>query len=170
MSDSEWDEAVRQAAVIAPLAALDVVGQGAVNDAAALLGVSRRQVYVLIDRYRRGTGRVTDLVPGRSGGGRGGGRLTPPVEVVIDGLIRKRYLKRQKLSLAVVHRDIVRACTEEGLPAPSRSTVTRRVAELHPATGARRREGADAARPRRRPEVLFRKSPPRWNRFRSITP
>nr|WP_237394016.1 helix-turn-helix domain-containing protein [Pseudarthrobacter sp. ATCC 49987] len=102
MSDSEWDEAVRRAAVIAPLAALDVVGQGAVNDAAALLAVSRRQVYGLITRYRRGTGRVTDLVPGRSGGGRGGGRLTPPVEAVIDGLIRKRYLKRQKLSLAVV--------------------------------------------------------------------
>ncbi|WP_456506368.1 helix-turn-helix domain-containing protein [Arthrobacter sp. UYCu723] len=57
MSDSVWDEAVRQAAVIAPLAALDVVGQGAVNDAAALLGVSRRQVYVLIDRYRRGRAR-----------------------------------------------------------------------------------------------------------------
>ncbi|AOT03646.1 Mu transposase C-terminal domain-containing protein [Arthrobacter sp. U41] len=147
MSDSEWDEAVRQAAVIAPLAASDVVGRGAVNDAATLLGVSHRQVYVLIDRYRRGTGRVTDLLPGRSGGGRGGGRLTPPVEAVIDGLIRKRYLKRQKLSLAVVHRDIVRACTEEGLPAPSRSTVARRVAELHPTTVARRREGADAARP-----------------------
>lgn len=28
MSDSEWDEAVRQAGVIAPLAALDVVGRG----------------------------------------------------------------------------------------------------------------------------------------------
>ncbi|WP_104173274.1 helix-turn-helix domain-containing protein [Arthrobacter sp. Y81] len=57
MSDAEWDEAVRQAAVIAPLAALDVVGQGAVNDAAALFDVSRRQVYVLIDRFRRGTAR-----------------------------------------------------------------------------------------------------------------
>jgi hypothetical protein len=35
----------------------------------------------------------------------------------------QRYLKRQKLSLAVVHRDIVRARTEEGLPATTRSTV-----------------------------------------------
>jgi hypothetical protein len=40
------------------------------------------------------------------------------VEGVIDGLIRKRYLKKQKLSL-VMHRDIVRACTEEVLPAPT---------------------------------------------------
>jgi hypothetical protein len=37
----------------------------------------------------------------------------------IAGLIRKGYLKKQKLSLAVVDRDIVRACTEEVLPAPA---------------------------------------------------
>jgi putative transposase len=146
-SDAAWDQAVRQAAVIAPLAALEVVGYGAADEAAALLGVSRRQVYVLIGRYRRSSGRVTDLVPAGSGGGRGGGRLPAPVEAVIDGLIRKRYLKRQQLSLAVVHRDIVRACSEQGFPVPARSTVARRIAALHPATVARRREGADAARP-----------------------
>ena len=147
MSDAAWDRAVRQAAVIAPLAALEVVGHRAADDAAENLGVSRRQVYVLIDRYRSGTGRVTDLVPGQSGGGRGGGRLSAPVEAVIDELIRKRYLKRQKLSLAVVHRDIVRVCSEQGIPAPARSTVGRRIAVLHPATVARRREVAGAARP-----------------------
>lgn len=80
-------------------------GRGAVKEAAALLGVSRRQVHVLIDRYRAWLRQGYGSDSCRSGGGR--------------------------------------ACTEEGLPAPARSTVARRVAELHPAT-ARRREGEDA--------------------------
>lgn len=147
MSDAAWDQAVRRTAVIAPLAALDFVRHVEADDAAALLGVSRRQVYLLIDRYRRGSGKVTDLVPGRSTGGRGGGRLPASVEGVIDELIRQRYLKRQQLSLAVVHRDIVHACSKQGLPAPSRSTVARRIGALHPAMVVSRREGPNAARP-----------------------
>ena len=51
------------------LAVLDVVGHEAA-DAAQALGLSRRQVYVLIHRARQGTGLVTDLVRGRSGGER----------------------------------------------------------------------------------------------------
>lgn len=147
MSDAEWDLAVREATVIAPLAGQDVVGRRAATDAATQLGVSRRQVYILIERFRRGSGKVTDLVPRRSGGGRGTGRLTEPVEEVVQELIRTRYLKRQKLFLAALHRDIVQACSVKGLPAPSRSTVARRIAALHPAGVTRRREGPDAARP-----------------------
>lgn len=147
MSDVAWEQAVRRTAVIAPLALLDVVGHAAADHAAGELNISRRQVYLLIRRYRQGSGVVTDLVPWRSDGGRGGGRLPAPVEAVIDELIRKRYLKRQQLSLAVVYREIVRACAAQGLSPPSRSTVARRIVAMHPAMVARRREGADAARP-----------------------
>lgn len=38
MSDSAWDQAVRRAAVIAPLAARDVVGYEAADSAARVLG------------------------------------------------------------------------------------------------------------------------------------
>jgi len=133
MSETEWDLAVRTAALIGPLARRDVVGRRAAADAAAQLGVSLRQVYVLIERFRRGSGNVTDLLPGQSDGGRDTGRLAEPVEDVVQELIRTRYLKRQKLSLAALHRDIVQACSVKGLAAPSRSTVGRRIAALHPA-------------------------------------
>jgi len=48
--DEVWDLAVRRAAAIGPLARADVVGLGAVDAAAGELGVSRRQVYVLLRR------------------------------------------------------------------------------------------------------------------------
>lgn len=42
--------------------------------------MSRRQVYVLVGRWRAGEGLVSDLLPGTSSGGRGGGRLPDEVE------------------------------------------------------------------------------------------
>jgi putative transposase len=47
-----WDLAVRRAGVIGELAAQPVVGTGAADAAAAELGVSRRQVYLLVRRWR----------------------------------------------------------------------------------------------------------------------
>ncbi|HEY5849025.1 MAG TPA: transposase, partial [Microlunatus sp.] len=46
--DEVWELAVRRAGVIGPLAGRDVVGGRAVEAAAAELGVSVRQVYVLL--------------------------------------------------------------------------------------------------------------------------
>jgi Helix-turn-helix domain len=68
--DEVWQLAVRRAEVIGPLAAAPSVGAGAVDAAATELGVSRRQVYLLLGRWRAGEGVVSDLIPGRSSGGR----------------------------------------------------------------------------------------------------
>lgn len=147
MPDEAWERLRRQAEVISPLVARTAVTHDAADAAGELLGLSRRQVYVLIDRHRQGNGLLTDLAPGRSTGGRGVGRLPESAETVIRETIRKAYLKKQKPSLAAVHRDIVRECNARGLPAPARNTVARRVERLHPLMVARSREGAEGARP-----------------------
>lgn len=67
-------------------------------------------VYVLIRRARQGSGLVTDLVPGQSGGGKGKGRLPEPVERVIHELLQKRFLTKQKRSLAAFHREVTQVC------------------------------------------------------------
>jgi hypothetical protein len=72
--------------------------------------LSRRQVYVLIRRARQGSGLVTDLVPGQSGGGKGKGRLPEPVERIIRELLQKRFLTKQKRSLAAFHREVAQVC------------------------------------------------------------
>jgi putative transposase len=144
--DEAWDVAVRRAEVIGPLARLDVVGRGAVDAASAQLGISRRQVYVLLRRWRAGEGVVSDLLPGRSSGGRGGQELPDEVEVVIREVLRQQYLTRQKKTVAAVCREITRICRTRGLRVPSRGAVERRIAGLDPVERARRREGPDAAR------------------------
>jgi len=66
-----WQVLTRQAAVISRLAALDSAGVTAVDEAAAQLRLSRRQIYVLLGRWCAGEGVVSCVLPGRSSGGRG---------------------------------------------------------------------------------------------------
>lgn len=147
LPDEAWAQARHRTEIIGPLAALEVVGHEAADEAAQALGLSRRQVYVLIRRARQGTGLVTDLTPGRSGGGKGKGRLPEPVERIIRELLQKRFLTKQKRSLAAFHREVTQACKTQKLPVPARNTVAQRIAGLHPAKIARSRGGQDAARP-----------------------
>ena len=75
LPEAAWEQARQRLDVVGPLAALDFVGHQAADDAAHSLGLSRRQVYVLIRRARQGSGLVTDLARGQSSGGKGKGAL-----------------------------------------------------------------------------------------------
>ena len=133
--------------MIALLAAHAVVGRAAVDAAALALGISRRQVYVLIKRHRDGSGLLTDLAPGRSSGGKGTARLLDEVEDLVREIVRKQFLTRQKRTLAAVYRDIAAACRARQLPVPARNTVERRIRALNPVEVGRRRGGPNAVRP-----------------------
>jgi putative transposase len=130
------DLAVRRAEVIGQ----STVGLAAAEAAAAELGVSRRRMYVLIGRWRAGEGLASDLLPGTSSGGRGGGRLPDEVEAVVQEVLRARYLTRQRRTVASVCRDIARECKVRGLRVPSRGTVLRCVAGLDPVKAVSARE------------------------------
>jgi putative transposase len=147
MSNEVWEQARKRVQVIGPLAALGTVGHQAADDAAQQLGLSRRQVYVLVRRCRQGAGLVTDLAPGQSSGGKGKGRLLESVERIIRELLHKHFLTRQKRSLAMFYRFIVQACKAHSLPVPARNTVALRIARLDPVQMGRSREGPNAVRP-----------------------
>lgn len=140
LSADAWEEARRRAALIGPLAT-GPVSHGAADAAAEQLGLSRRQVYVLVKSWRQGSGLVTDLAVARSDGGRGGGRLPEAVEAVIGEVLRTRYMTRQRPTLAAVYGDVVRACKAEGLRVPARNTVASRIELLHPTAVAQAQEG-----------------------------
>ena len=146
LPDEAWERARRRAEIIGPLAQSETVGHEAADTAAQALGLSRRQVYVLIRRARQGSGLVTDLVPGQSGGGKGKGRLPEPVERIIRELLQRRFLTKQKRSLAAFHREVTQVCKAQKLRVPARNTVALRIASLDPRKVIRRREGQDAAR------------------------
>lgn len=114
LSESAWAKAKHRAEVISPIAKLEIVGQAAAREAADQLGISVRQVYELIRRHRAGTGLVTDLAPGKSGGGKGKARIAPEVECILADVIEAFYLSRQKLSEAVIAREIAMRCRQAG--------------------------------------------------------
>src|SRR5271163_3818103 len=60
--------------------------------------MSRRQVYVLVGRWRAGEGVASALLPGTSSGGRGGGRLPDEMEAVVREVLRARYLTGSTIS------------------------------------------------------------------------
>jgi putative transposase len=99
------------------------------DEAAAMLRISRRQVYVLIGRWRAGQGGLRPAA-GRSRGGRGGGRLSHEVEVIVQEVLHTRYLTRQRRSVAAICRDITHRCRVRGLRVPSRGTRRRCKADL----------------------------------------
>jgi putative transposase len=86
------------------------------------------------------------LTPGQSTGGKGKGRLPESVERIIRELLQKRFLTKQKRSLAAFHREVARACKAQQLRVPARNTVARRIANLDPLKATRRREGQNASR------------------------
>jgi putative transposase len=148
-SDELWETAVRQAAVISRLASMEAAGVAAVDAAADELGLSRRQIYVLLGRWRAGGGVVSDLLPGRSSGGRGGSRLPDDIEAIVRQVLQARYLSRQRRSVAAVCREITRLCRVRGLHVPSRGTILRRIAQLDPLKATQARQGRDATRAKR---------------------
>lgn len=62
-------------------------------------------------------------------------------------VLQQRYLSKQRRSVAVVHREVVRRCRARGLRVPSRGTLQRRIAKLDPVMRVSAREGAEATRP-----------------------
>ncbi|MGS2805908.1 helix-turn-helix domain-containing protein [Nocardia sp. MW-W600-9] len=147
--EARWQVAVARAKVIGPLAQSDRVSVAAADQAAEELGVTQRQVYALVRRWRAGDGVASDLLPRRSSGGRGGARLPDEVEQIIRKALRTRYLTRQRRSLTVICREIARECRIAGLTPPARSAVTRRIRRLDPVKATSALQGTDAARGRR---------------------
>lgn len=146
LPEQAWERARHRAEIIGPLAQSETVGHEAADAAAQALGLSRRQVYVLIRRARQGSGLLTDLALGQSSGGKGKGRLPESVEQIIRELLQKRFLTKQRRSLAAFHREVVRACKLQKLRVPARNTVALRIAGLDPLKTTRLREGQDASR------------------------
>lgn len=141
-----WRKAKEQTDVIGRLAKQSTVSLTDADEAAKVLGISQRQVYKLVKRYRSSEGLVTDLLPGRSSGGKGVSRISPDVSKVIAGVLEELYLTRQKRSEASVVREIWMRCKESGYAIPARNTIRARIRAIDPLLVAKKRHGQDAAR------------------------
>lgn len=146
LPEEVWAEAKRRSDIISELASQGVVSRKAAEDAAGKLGLSKRQVYNLLRRYKLGDGLLTDLAPGRSGGGKGKARLSIEVDKIITEVIEELFLSRQKRSEAVIVREIWMRCKQVGQRPPARNTVRTRIKLLDNKLVIQKRQGSEAAR------------------------
>jgi putative transposase len=109
-----WREAERRADVLRPLATLPVCSREDARAAAAVLGMTERQVYRLLRRCRVADGAITALIPGRSSGGRGAGRIATPREILIQETVAELYLTPQRLSAERIIVEVRRRARERG--------------------------------------------------------
>lgn len=126
-SSDEWESARLRTEVISALAQLNSVSWNLADDAARKLNISRRQVYTLIARYRKGNGLVTDMLVKKPQGGKGKSRLLEKIEQIIQDVLRSHYLNKQKYSETFVWNEIARHCRKENLAVPAKNTVRLRI-------------------------------------------
>jgi putative transposase len=144
-SDQQWETASRRANVLESLLAGG--GPPRVAEAARQLGLSASMVYRLLARYRRNPV-PSELLPKREGCVPGAHRLDAEVEDVVQNLIQRFYLKRQRPRVIDLHRQVAISCRKASLPVPSYKAIQARVKQLDPALEIKAREGAKPARDR----------------------
>lgn len=145
--EAVWREAQRRADVIRPLAEAERRPRPLIRAAAATLGLSERQTYVLLHRCREAGGALTALLPGGSSGGRGKPRISQMSEAALRRTIDELYLTPQRLSAAKVVEAVVGRCRVARLQPPSPSTIRRRLRVLSLAERQRRGEVHPEAQP-----------------------
>ena len=145
LTEAQWSEARRRAAVIGPLADSNTLSQQAADLAGQRLGLTGRSIYVLLKIWRRSSGNVALLAPAKPTGGKGKTRTDAAVEAVITSAIERFYLTAQKPRVSKVMGEVRRQCRLAGLETPCRDTVTDRLNRVLPDKATLKREGSKAA-------------------------
>lgn len=148
----QWDRALRYLSVVRRLSESSTRTRSEVAAAAAELGCSVANLYVLLGRYQADP-RLTSLLPHRRGPAPGRSLLSGDVDAVIDDAIRTVYLTRQRPRTSDLVTEIRRRCHAAQLPPPGRKAVRARLSAKPQSEIVARRLGRKAARDRFSPAV-----------------
>ncbi len=144
-SPSAWELARHREGALRPLAERPVASPLDVETVAHELHLSRTQTYELIARYRRRP-QTSTLLLGKCGRRPRSKFLKPAIEEVINDVVKRFFLTRERPRISDLLQHIHVACDEQGLPMPNYRTVRRRLRMLDPKLVASKRFGAKAAR------------------------
>jgi len=126
---ASWKLARGRERVIAPLAERDHVTKSEVEQAGKALRLGRSMVFRLIACYRRK--RSTSVLVAETRGRKCGSRiLDPSLEKIIETAIKDFYLRREKPSLASLHREVRQVCHKAGTTPPSYKAIQSRVRDF----------------------------------------
>lgn len=143
LSEDDWAKAVDTYKAIHPLLEKPNRTRKDVRAVADELLVSPATVYRWIDRVER-YGTVTCLLR-KNRADKGVGRISPPVERILNEVIVAEYLSGQKRKQTRILSLVESRCRQEGVPVPSKATLVRRIDKIAPEERARRRNGRNEA-------------------------
>lgn len=152
LTDEAWRSVEKREPVVRQLAALDCITDADMRAAMGELGLGRARIYTLVRRYRSNSV-ATSLLNEQPGPRPGTSKLRAEVDELIEELIDRAYLTRQKPTVSALCRAIAHECMTKNLTAPSRAAITARLKRRKTATAFRLREGSKAANARFRPSV-----------------
>jgi putative transposase len=143
--EEDWQTAVEQFAVLKPLLEMDESDRtrSDVEKVAKSLDRHPATVYRWIDSYNC-SGRVSALLrQGRSD--RGGSRLSPDVDTIIEDAIKRIYLTAEQPQMTAVIEEVNLQCFKGKFKTPGANTVRRRIAMLSDRLKLEKRKGRKAA-------------------------
>lgn len=112
-----------------------------IERAAAALGISTRQVYALLGRYK-GARVASTLVRKTSARGH---RLDPKVEGIIEATLRQRWLTQESGKLAAVVAEIRARAEEAGCHPPAYNSIAKRIPIVFSSLEIAKHRGGEAA-------------------------
>jgi putative transposase len=145
VDDKDWAVARERERVVQELLAAGRDLRPRILAASGALGVTERQIYTWMARYRAAS-HTSSLLDKPSGPRRGTVRLDADRERLLRVTIDEQYLKQPRLKPEEIYKEVNRRCSIAGLREISRGTVLARLRALDPETVARRRFGAKHAR------------------------
>jgi DNA-binding CsgD family transcriptional regulator len=134
-----------RASILSPLAAQPACSRADAKAAGAALGLSERQVYNWVRKLRLANGSVGALSRGGSRTTKGLTRLPPEMETQLDRIITQEMRDWPEDQDAGLFVTIVKRCQAEMSPAPSASTIFRRLCKRSGRAGKRRRDDRSSA-------------------------
>jgi putative transposase len=142
-----WEQARARIPVLNVLANEPELTRERVRAAAREIGCGLTWTYELLKRHRKDP-RLSSLLPHPRGRKAGGRWLGVEREDVVRIAIEEFYLTRQQPTVSALLQHIRGRCLAQGLPAPSRHAVQRRIGALPAADVLWRRRGRKASRDR----------------------
>ena len=145
ISAEDWKKAKQRETVIKKLILAPCTREQA-EKAASQLGLSARQIYKLINRYRSSGNQLRGLLIPKKSGGKGKSRLSHEVEAIIHSVIQDSYLSKQQNKISIVVEEIQRRCFYANIKSPCMNAVRKRIQQLSTKEIIIKRRSTDDAR------------------------
>ncbi|PIZ03590.1 MAG: transposase [Gammaproteobacteria bacterium CG_4_10_14_0_8_um_filter_38_16] len=145
ISERDLEKAKQREVVIKPLSVISCTRLEA-EIAGKKLGLSARQIYKLIRRYRSSNNNLRSLIIVKKSGGKGKSRISDNVEVIIQSVIQEKYLSKQQIKMSVIAEEVCRRCFYANIKAPCSNTIAKRIQQLSTKEILTKRRGVDDAR------------------------